>query len=78
MGLSVSKPQKKANLWDFPVSHHATEAKVVFTWDTHNKTREAKSQRKIVANSIFDVCVYVCVHYVYTGSSWEEIKYLEV
>lgn len=52
---------KKANLGDFPVSHEAAEAKVMFTWVVHDKTREAKCQEQIGANLIFGVCV----HYVY-------------
>lgn len=50
MGLSVSKPQKekKNNLGDFPVSHQAAEAKVMFTWVIHDKTREAKAKNKLV------------------------------
>lgn len=50
--------RKKANLGDFPVSYQAAEAKVMFTWVTHDKTREAKSQEQTGANLIFGVCVY--------------------
>ena len=65
MGLSVSKPQKKkANLGDFPVSHQATEARVMFTWVSHDKTREAKSQEQICANFIVaGVCMCImCIN----------------
>lgn len=52
---AAEKKKKKNNLGDVPVSHHTAEAKVMFTWVTHDKTREARSQEQTGANSIFAI-----------------------
>lgn len=63
MGLSVSKPQKKekkASLEDFAVSHRAADAKVMFTWVTHDETGEAKKPRTNWCQFSLS-CVCVCI-----------------
>lgn len=64
LSLSVSKPQlkkKKNNLGDVPVSQQTAEARVLFTWVTHDKTRTAGCQEETGDSSILGIRLCVMV-----------------
>lgn len=61
------RKRKKKNLGDVPVSHHTAEAKVMFTWVTHDKTGEEGSQEQSGASTGFAICARATS---IKGSSW--------